>query len=271
MKVVLFSGGLGMRIRSDHQKGPKPMMPIGGRPVLWHLMHYYAHHGHNEFILCLGYGANYVKEYFLNYREEFSNDFVLSDGGDSIELLSSDISDWRITFVDTGINVEIAERLRRVRRFLGDDEYFLANYGDVLSDAPINDFAQATVEAQAIASMLVVRPVGTMHVINFSPESNRVTNILETKQLDHWVNGGFLTMSQEVFDYLDHGPDMMGDVFPAIARDQRLMAFPYEGFWAPMDTLKEQTLLEEMFQAGDVPWMPWIRKTEPQRPRARRK
>ena len=132
MKVVLFCGGLGMRMRSGSDTPvPKPMMPIGTRPVLWHIMRYYAHFGHNEFILCLGFGAHAVKDYFLDYHETHSNDFVLSNAGRTVELLSSDISDWRITFADTGFETPIGERLRRVRDYLGDDEVFLANYGDV--------------------------------------------------------------------------------------------------------------------------------------------
>ena len=139
MKVVLFCGGFGMRMRVGDDPTPKPMMTVGHRPVLWHIMRYYAHFGHTEFILCLGYGAEKVKEYFLNYQETASNDFVLSDGGRQVDMISTDISDWRITFVDTGLHSEIGERLRRVRPHLNGDDVFLATYGDVLTDAPLND------------------------------------------------------------------------------------------------------------------------------------
>src|SRR6476620_11171916 len=154
MKVVLFCGGLGLRMRSSDDSAPKPMMPIGHRPVLWHVMRYYAHFGHTEFILCLGYGANAVKDYFLNYQETHSNDFVMVKGGEKIELLSSDISDWRITFVDTGIDTAIGERLRRVRPYLDGDEIFLANYGDVLTDAPINDLVDQFCRTDAVAQFI---------------------------------------------------------------------------------------------------------------------
>ncbi len=139
MKVVIFCGGLGMRIRTGPESLPKPMMPIGSRPVLWHVMRYYAHFGHTEFILCLGYGAQAVKDYFLDYRETNSNDFVLTKGGRHVAMLATDISDWTITFIDTGISTAIGERLRRVRPYLEDDEVFLANYGDVLTDAPMDE------------------------------------------------------------------------------------------------------------------------------------
>ena len=152
MKVVLFCGGLGMRMRADNQSLPKPMMSIGSRPVLWHVMRYYAHFGHTEFILCLGYGAETVKEYFLNYRETASNDFVITKGGQHIELLETDISDWTVTFIDTGLDTAIGERLRRVRPYLEDDEVFLANYGDVLTDAPMNDMVDEFLEPTQWAS-----------------------------------------------------------------------------------------------------------------------
>ena len=158
MKVVLFCGGLGMRMRTDNQSLPKPMTPIGTRPVLWHVMRYYAHFGHKDFILCLGHGAQAVKDYFLNYRETTSNDFVLMQGGEDVKMLSTDISEWTISFIDTGIDTAIGERLRRVRPYLDGDEIFLANYGDVLTDAPMNDLIRQFAETDAVAQLLAVKP-----------------------------------------------------------------------------------------------------------------
>ncbi len=162
VKVVLFCGGLGLRIRSSDDSAPKPMVPIGDRPVLWHVMRYYAHFGHTEFILCLGYGARSVKEYFLDYQETHSNDFVLTKGGEHVELLGTDISEWRITFVDTGIDTAIGERLRRVRPYLDDDEVFLANYGDVLTDAPLDDVVDRLLATDAVGSLLAVPARGVV-------------------------------------------------------------------------------------------------------------
>ena len=166
MKVVLFCGGLGMRMRSGPESLPKPMMPIGSRPVLWHVMRYYAHFGHTEFILALGFGAQSVKDYFLHYEETASNDFVLTKGGASVELLDSDISDWTITFIDTGMDTPIGERLRRVRPYLEDDEVFLANYGDVLTTAPINDMI-AELPADHVGSLVAVPPPDSFHVVGW--------------------------------------------------------------------------------------------------------
>ena len=171
MKVVLFCGGLGMRMRADSQSLPKPMTPIGSRPVLWHVMRYYAHFGHKDFILCLGYGAQAVKDYFLNYRETTSNDFVLRQGGDDVKMLSTDISEWTISFIDTGIDTAIGERLRRVRPYLDGDEIFLANYGDVLTDAPMNDLIKQFAKTDAVAQLLAVKPQDSFHVVDIEGDS----------------------------------------------------------------------------------------------------
>src|SRR5512139_209860 len=159
MKVVIFCGGMGMRLREYSEAIPKPMVPVGYRPILWHVMRYYAHFGHKEFILCLGYGAHHIKNFFLDYREAASNDFVLRHG--DLELLASDIADWTISFVNTGIASPIGERLRRVREHLDGDEMFLANYADVLTDAPLPQIIDRFAASTAGASMMVVPPPGT--------------------------------------------------------------------------------------------------------------
>ncbi|MGH3331236.1 MAG: sugar phosphate nucleotidyltransferase [Nocardioidaceae bacterium] len=257
MKVVLFCGGLGMRMRSGSESLPKPMMPIGHRPVLWHVMRYYAHFGHNEFILCLGYGAHAVKEYFLNYRETGSNDFVLTKGGDHIDMLSTDISNWSITFIDTGINTAIGERLRRVRPYLEEDEVFLANYGDVLTDAPMNEIIDNFVETDAVGSMLAVKPQDSFHVVNLV-EGNRVTGLTPVADMSMCINGGYFVLRQGIFDYLDEGDDLVMDGCVRAARDGKMLAVPYDGFWAPMDTLKERTTLEDQYHRGIRPWALWL-------------
>jgi glucose-1-phosphate cytidylyltransferase len=238
MKVVLFCGGLGLRMRVGEDPRPKPMMTIGSRPVLWHIMRYYAHFGHTEFILALGYGAQNVKDYFLEYDETASNDFVLTEGGRRIELMSSDINDWRITFVDTGIQTEIGERLRRVRQYLGDDEVFLAHYGDVLTDAPMNEVIERFRAAGVVASLLSIRPPGSFHVVHVD-DDDRVTGFQSATELPLRINGGFFVLSQGIFDYLDEGEDLVADAFEKAAADGRVLAIPYDGFWRPMDTLKE--------------------------------
>ncbi|MQA79603.1 MAG: glucose-1-phosphate cytidylyltransferase [Streptosporangiales bacterium] len=258
MKVVIFCGGLGLRMRSGVDSAPKPMMTIGDRPVLWHVMRYYAHFGHNEFILCLGHGAASVKQYFLQYEETHSNDFVLAKGGRQIELLESDISEWRITFVDTGIDTSIGERLRRVRPYLEDDEIFLANYGDVLTDAPMDRIVDQFATSSAVASLLAVRPQESFHIVEFDADS-RVGGIRSVTDLPLWINGGYFVLRQEVFDVLGKGEDLVGDAFTRLSAMSKLLAVPHHGFWAAMDTLKERQGLEELYRQGSPPWVVWAR------------
>lgn len=263
MKVVLFCGGLGMRMRSDNQSLPKPMMPIGTRPVLWHVMRYYAHFGHTDFILCLGYGAEAVKNYFLDYRETASNDFVLTKGCQQARLLSTDISEWTITFVDTGLGTAIGERLRRVRPYLEDDEVFLANYGDVLTDAPMDELVDEFVASDAVAQMLAVKPQDSFHVLTMDGETT-VTGLTAVGEMPFPINGGYFVLRQGIFDYLHEGEDLVMDACVRAAEDGRLRAVRYDGFWAPMDTLKERAALEEQYRNGTSPWALWKhRVTEP--------
>jgi glucose-1-phosphate cytidylyltransferase len=256
MKVVLFCGGLGMRMRADNQSLPKPMMPIGSRPVLWHVMRYYAHFGHTEFILCLGYGAEAVKDYFLNYRETTSNDFVLRKGGDDIELLDTDISDWSITFIDTGLDTAIGERLRRVRPYLAVDEIFLANYGDVLTDAPMHELIEQFTKSDAVAQLLAVKPQDSFHVLEMA-DDHRVTGLTPVADMSMRINGGYFVLRRGIFDYLHEGEDLVMDGCRRAAADGRMRAVQYDGFWAPMDTLKERAALEDQYRRGISPWALW--------------
>ncbi|HEX3816235.1 MAG TPA: glucose-1-phosphate cytidylyltransferase [Mycobacteriales bacterium] len=259
MKVVLFCGGLGLRMRSGNESAPKPMMTIGDRPVLWHIMRYYAHFGHTEFILCLGYGAQAVKDYFLEYKETASNDFVLSKGGGQVELLGSDISDWKITFVDTGMDTEIGERLRRVRRFLDDDEVFLASYGDVLTDAPMDEIISRVLATDVAGCMLAVKLQASFHVVHLDETADLapINGFESAAGLPLWINGGFFVLRQSIFDYLNEGDDLVTQGCERAARDGRMLAVPYRGFWAPMDTLKERSYLEELHRSGRSPWELW--------------
>jgi len=266
VKVVLFCGGLGMRMRADNQSLPKPMMPIGSRPVLWHIMRYFAHFGHTEFILCLGHGAQAVKDYFLDYRETASNDFVLTKGGQHVDMLSTDISDWTITFIDTGMDTAIGERLRRVRPYLEGDELFLANYGDVLTDAPMDDLVDRFTRTNAVAQFIAVNPQDSFHVVEADGDG-WVTDLVPAGNLPFRVNGGYFVLRQGIFDYLEEGDDLVADGCERAARDGRMLAIPYDGFWAPMDTLKERAHLENLYNRGESPWALWRKDVQPrQRP-----
>lgn len=255
MKVVLFCGGYGMRMRRGVDDDiPKPMQMVGPRPLLWHVMRYYAHFGHTEFILCLGYGAHHIKNFFLNYAEEESNDFVLRNG--TVELLSTDIADWTITFVQTGLASPIGERLRRVRSYLDDAEMFLANYADVLTDAPLDDMIDRLAESDAAASMMVVPPQSSFHCVDLG-EDGRVGGIVPVQQLPLWENGGYFVLRQEIFDHLPPNGDLVVDGCGALAKAGRLLAYRHRGFWQPADTVKERARLDEGYANGDRPWMLW--------------
>ena len=256
MKVVLFCGGQGMRMREASETVPKPMILLGNRPILWHVMKYYAHWGVTDFILCLGYKAEVIKQYFLQYDEALSNDFVLSNGGRDVELLASDISDWSITFVDTGPRTSIGQRLRAVRHLV-DDDVFLANYGDVLTDAPLPDIIERSRHHDASASFLAVRPSHySFHVVDFD-EDGRVSGLHDVNRSSVWINGGYFVLTREFLEQLGPDEDLVDAPFQRLAAEGRLLAQRYEGFWAPMDTLKDQQMLEQMQESGTAPWRVW--------------
>ncbi len=257
MKVVLFCGGLGMRMRSGPTDDlPKPMAQVGPRPLIWHVMRYYAHFGHTEFVLCLGYGAHHIKNYFLDYRETESNDFVLRRG--NVELLDTDIADWTIHFVQTGIESAIGERLRRVREYLDGDEIFLANYADVLSDAPLDTMIDKFAASDNGAMMMVVPPESTFHCVDIDGYG-KVNGITPVSEMPLWSNGGFFALRQEIFDHIPEGGDLVADGCVELAKRNRLLAYPYRGFWKPTDTVKERFALNDAYDHGDRPWMLWSR------------
>jgi glucose-1-phosphate cytidylyltransferase len=257
MKVVLFCGGQGIRLREHSEAIPKPMVRIGYRPILWHVMRYYAHFGHREFILCLGYRADAIKEYFLRYEEALSNDFVLSGGGREVELLGSDIDDWRITFADTGLDATIGERLTAVRHHLEGEELFLANYGDVVTDAPLDRIIDDFRATDAVASFLSVRPTVYPFRVLEADEDGHVTRVVPPARADLWINGGYFVLRHEIFDYIRAGEELVEEPFQRLIAERRLDAVRYEGFWAPLDTLRDLERLERMSSSGNPPWALW--------------
>jgi len=258
MKVVLFCGGLGMRLREFSDRIPKPMVPIGYRPILWHVMKYYAHYGHKDFILCLGYGADIIKNYFLNYSECLSNDFVLSQGGKHLTLLNSDIHDWRITFVDTGTHSNIGQRLKAVQKYVEGDSVFLANYSDGLTDMVLDDQIDHFSKQDRIATFICVRPNLSCHFISLK-DCSVVDNITDIRNSDIRINGGYFIFKQDVFKYLNEGEELLHEPFQRLVRQGQLVAFKYDGFWACMDTFKDKQLLDDMYASGNAPWEVWKR------------
>ena len=256
MKVVLFCGGLGMRLRDYSDKIPKPMVEIGYRPILWHVMKYYAAHGHKDFVLCLGYKADVIKRYFVNYDEFLSNDFVMRGDDKGVDLLHRDIHDWNITFVDTGYASSIGERLRLVKEHLQGEEMFLANYSDNLTDFHLPDLVQRMEASNHVAGFLAVKPPHSFHVTEFDSDQ-RVNRIQETRSADMWINGGYFCLRGEIFDYMNEGEELVIEPFSRLVEERRLLAMPYEGFWQNMDTFKDRSMLNEMHERGEAPWQIW--------------
>jgi glucose-1-phosphate cytidylyltransferase len=257
MKVVLFCGGLGLRIR-DAEGIPKPMVRIGYRPILWHVMKYYAHFGHKDFILCLGYGADAVKDYFLNYNECVSNDFVLSGAEKKLELFSSDIHDWRITFADTGINSNIGQRLKAAQKYLEGEEEFMANYSDGLTDLPLSQQLNHFHEHGKIASFLCVRPNLSYHIVTLQEgQGNLVSGIHAINNGTVLINGGFFIFNRKIFDYLGPKEELVGEPFQRLVEQEQLIGYQYDGFWASMDTFKDKQHLEGLLERGVAPWEVW--------------
>jgi glucose-1-phosphate cytidylyltransferase len=257
VKVVIFCGGFGVRMGDQTQRIPKPMIPVGNRPILWHIMKWYAGWGHDEFILCLGYKAESIKEYFLTYNEALSNDFVLTNGGRDVELLASDISNWRVTFVDTGRQATIAERLLTVGPHLADDDFFLATYGDGLTNAPLADMIERLRSSGKTGLFLSVRPIFNAHVVETDGDGV-VQSIQDMQQANVRINGGFFVFRRDVLDYINPGEELVDEPFARLIEQGELIAYQYDGFWEPMDTIKDKQRLDALADSGSPPWQPLL-------------
>jgi glucose-1-phosphate cytidylyltransferase len=252
MRIGLFCGGLGMRIREYSDTVPKPMVPIGYRPILWHVMKYYAHYGHKDFVLCLGYKADVIKRYFLEYDECVINDFVLSGGGKTVELLNQDIQDWRITFVDTGLTSNIGQRFKAIEKLLDTEEVFLANYTDGLADVPLPKVIANFKDSGKIASFVSVMPKASFHFID--ADKNRiVTGIEHIRKSGARINEGFFVFRNDIFKYIRDGEELVEEPFRRLIAEQQLINYRHDGFWACMDTYKERQELEDLYSRGSAP------------------
>jgi glucose-1-phosphate cytidylyltransferase len=261
MKVVLFCGGSGMRLRGYADDVPKPMVQIGTRPIIWHLMKYYAHFGHKDFILCLGYKGNCIKDYFLHYDESVSNNFVWSKGGKNVEFLNRDMDDWTITFVETGVDANIGQRLKAIEPYVRGEEMFLANYGDGLSDVPLPAIIDTFRGSKAIASLLLVQPTASFDIV-YSGSEGMVSEIRPITCTDIWINGGFFAVRNEIFHYIQPGEELVREPFQRLIDKQALLAQKYSGFWQCMDTFKDKQRLEEL-NHDSAPWKVWNHPANP--------
>lgn len=253
MKVVLFCGGLGTRIREYAENIPKPMIPIGERPLLLHLMKYYAQFGHTDFVLCLGYKGSVIREFFLNFRPHTFGDCIVSNSGNKIEMLDKTPLDWRISLLDTGLQRKVGERLWAVRDQVINEEMFLANYSDSLTDLDLSRMIEAFKASDKVGCFLAVRPQLSFHFAEFD-SAGEVQAIRNVQHLDAWINGGFFIFRPEIFDYMRDGEELVEEPFARLIADKKLMTYRHEGFWRPMDTLKDKQALEDLVETGTMPW-----------------
>ena len=256
MKVVLFCGGLGTRLREHSDTVPKPLVNVGAQPILWHLMRYYAHYGHREFILCLGYRGDMIREYFLKYRDEMSANFTLDTSTGAVHIHDSDRTNWKITFVDTGMHSNIGQRLLRARPFLGDDEVFLANYADGLSNIPLDTQMEQFRRSKALASFAAIRSSQSFHAVQFD-EAGLVSSMGAMEHQALWINGGFFILNRAIFDHINEGDELVEAPFGRLIDKRALVTFRWDGFWQCMDTFKDKITLDRMEARGESPWKIW--------------
>jgi glucose-1-phosphate cytidylyltransferase len=245
-------------LREHSDAIPKPLVNVGYRPIVWHLMRYYAHYGHTEFILCLGYRGDLIREYFLHYDEAMTNDFTLQGKDRHIELHSRDLDAWKITFVDTGLHGNIGQRLMRVRKYVQDEPVFLANYADGLTDLPLDRQIAEFHQRNVVASFAAVRSGQSFHAVH-SGDDGIVTGMGVMPDQPLWINGGFFVMRPDLFEYMHEGEELVEQPFARLISERKLASFRWDGFWQCMDTFKDKITFDRMEARGDCPWMIWKR------------
>lgn len=232
---------------------PKPLVEIGSRPIIWHLMKSYARFGHNDFILCLGYRGDAIRQYFLNYDRFISEDFILENGTPQPCKPSDDVPQWRLTFVDTGLHANIGERLLAIREHIGTEDYFFANYSDQLSNVPVPETLDLLKSRNAVACATVVKPTQSFHSFE-TDESKTVTSILPMAQSSTWLNGGYFAFHRSIFDYIRPGEELVEQPFERLIAEGKLVARRHAGFWKAMDTFKDKISFDRMYALGERPW-----------------
>ena len=258
MKVVLFAGGLGTRISEETDTRPKPMVEIGGKPILWHIMKIYSQYGFNEFVICLGYKGYVIKEYFMNYFLH-SSDITIEVGNNKVEIHDSNTESFKVTLVDTGLNTKTAGRLKQVQKYLGNEDFMLT-YGDGVSDVDIKALLEFHKQQGKIATVTAVQMDARFGGMDLGTNDEVVSFKEKAKDDSKWINGGFFVLKPEVFKYLDGDMnDMMWEDEPLekLTNDHQLAAYRHKGFWKPMDALRDKLELESLWQNNKAKWKIW--------------
>ncbi len=258
MKLVILAGGMGTRISEESYMRPKPMIEIGGKPILWHIMKLYSYYGYNEFIICCGYKGQMIKEYFIHYYVNQSDStFLLKNK----EILVHEVfaEPWRVTLVNTGLNTLTAGRILKVRDYIGEDEEFFLTYGDGVADVDISELLAFHHKYKKTVTITTTQPMGRFGALKIDPQTNQVKGFKEKARVDQaWVNAGFMVMNRKIFDYLGDGGEMLeAGPLEAVAEAGEMVAYRHEGFWSPMDTLRDKNYLESLWESEDAPWKIW--------------
>jgi glucose-1-phosphate cytidylyltransferase len=258
MKTIILCGGHGMRLREETEFKPKPLVEIGGLPILWHIMKIYSHYGFNDFVLCLGHKGHMIKDYFLNYENRIS-DFTLNLKNKKITTYSPDIENWNITFVDTGLNTNTGGRIKRVEKYINEDNFFLT-YGDGVSDINIKELLKFHQNHKKIGTVVAVRPIARFGLLELNKSSDAIISFSKKNLIqDGRIDGGFMVFKKEFFDYLTPDEECMLEDEPLkkLARDDQFRAYKYDGFWQCMDTISQVNLLNEFWNSNNAPWKVW--------------
>ena len=253
--LVILAGGLGTRLREETEFRPKPMIEIGGKPIIWHIMKYYSAFGINDFIICTGYKGEYIKNYFLNYRTNQSNISVKLGSGQGVTVLSEVEEDWIITIADTGPLTPTGGRLSKIASYIK-AENFYCTYGDGVANIDLSKLSDLHCESNSVATLTAVKPLSRFGVIDIEP-SGKVLSFREKPRIDTWINGGFFIFSKEIFSMLDENSTLEREPLVALSQNGTLSAYQHEGFWQPMDTLREVELLNSLWANGEAEWKIW--------------
>jgi len=257
MKVVILAGGLGSRLSEETESKPKPMVEIGGKPILWHIMKIYSHYGFNDFIICCGYKGHLIKEYFANYFLH-NSDITVDIKQNQLTIHDSHAEPWKITLVDTGPNTMTGGRIKRIQKYIG-NETFMVTYGDGVADVDIPKLVEFHKSNKKCATVTAVRPLGRFGALILSEDMNKVLSFREKpKEEGGWINGGFFVFEPKIFDYIaEDKTHLEAEPLENLAKTGQLASYKHEGFWRPMDTLRDKNELERLYESGNAPWITW--------------